>query len=347
MTKISAKVEALLQKSKANDGVIDTAEAKQIAQAAKPSEWSDVAQRLMDDGFSAPPQDLQDLAKLLHQPAMPSAVGTVTLQKAQFGLVVTHMEIDGVRFKMALPSDQRVDPQVLKAMAKAVNDANALIADPAKRVHDVVIAANVTTRLTSFAQKPILVIDRRFADASTVTHESGHAVFDALRDLKPPETALKVVALYNRLAGTTSVVGTERPAGGKPTKAEHPAGLWPFDPSQWSKSLTTEHPWDNADEFFASALAAASTDRKGLEQAIAAYTKNDPAVGAAAKELLALLDGLKAGTSTPPMPSGAERDSAKAGLSAIGRANPVEAVIGVYVSLQAALQWTEPKPATP
>jgi len=88
------------------------------------------------------------------------------------------------------------------------------------------------------------------------------------------------------------VTDKERPSSGPPKEADHPAGLWLADPSQWSASYKTEHPWDDADEFFASGRKAWVMSPKIRDKAIAKFTKADPAVKKPAADLLALLSGL-------------------------------------------------------
>jgi hypothetical protein len=332
---ISKKVEAKLQHALANDGKIDAAEAAAIAKAAKgKDEKAAVAQRLMDDGFTPNATERAAVAKALGQPDLPKTDFTYTVQKARGDTIITNVEVDGVKFKMALGENQHLDPAVLKAMAKEVNAANALIADPAQKISQVAIGTGLTTRMATYDNKPMLVIDRQYATAATVSHESGHAVLEAARLAKNDDVMLRTADIYNRLMATKSV--TVGPKGDEMTE---PAGILPFDPSQWSKGGSSEHPWQNADEFFASALSAYRTDRTALVAAIAKFEKLDPAGAAPAKEMLAMFDELSSGKAvTPPKLSAAARKAAQAEVARIQSPSKVEDTLGLHPGLELALK---------
>lgn len=150
--------------------------------------------------------------------------------------------------------------------------------------------APTTTRFALWEGKPVLMLDPTEARRQTAAHEMGHAIFYYLEkraESKEADAAragnfrLKIADIYARLANTKeATVGEDVIA----------AGLWIADPSQWSPGSAKEHPWQDADEFFASAKAAFQINRKGFEKTIARFKKIDPAVGPPAKELIALLD---------------------------------------------------------
>ena len=329
MSKISPKLETLIDHSRVDDGKIDTAESVAIAKATPRKQCAAVAQRLMDDGFSGSSADLQKVAKLLGRTDMPSTDFTVRLQKASRQTIVTHVEVDGVTFKIAVRERQHINPAELKKIAKAVNDANAMIKDPKQQVHEVAIANGATTRMATFDKKPILVLAPELATGATATHEAGHAVFEAIRKSKTgQDTLLRVADIYSRLMATKDTEATTRATDGTTQKETAASGMWPFDPSQWSKTISSEHPHQDPDEFFASALEAYKTDRKGLEAAIAKFAKKDPAGAAPAKEMLKLLDELTKGDAvTPPKLGGDEKKAAEAKLGQIKDPSVVEDTI--------------------
>lgn len=263
---------------------------------------------------------------------------TAPLEKTWGDTTVKHVQVDGIRFMIAEGLRTKVDLKKLPPIAAGINGVNALITDPARRINSVAIAS-VTTRFAMYKKKPLLLLDHHDVDASTAIHEAGHALFDALRfSFKAqPDVALRVADIHARLSATAAVNANERKAG-RARSADHPAGLWIFDPSQWSKTLNTEHPWDDPDELFASALEAHRTDRKGVEKAIAKFARRDPAAAAPARELLALIDGLQnAPTQQQALDQNAEA-TARAELERLRRAGTVEDTLDLSPTLKWALQ---------
>jgi hypothetical protein len=216
----------------------------------------------------------------------------------------------------------------IPAIAAAIEEANARISDQAFRVATCAIAS-ATTRFTTLAGKPVLVLDAKNADAATARHELGHATFHYLRQIpdgsKNPlrGSALAVTDIFLRLAATKPVKASKVSSDGTPSEQELPAGLWIADPPQWSgaRKLPSEHPWDDADEFFASAREGYLVDRRGLEAAVARFTKLDPAVRVPAAQLLATLGALTGGKAPPKVSPGP--DAAKE-LGRIPQAGAVE-----------------------
>ncbi|MFT3714204.1 MAG: hypothetical protein QM817_41605 [Archangium sp.] len=332
-TQISPKIDGLIRKALANDGKIDAKEATAIAGqiGKKDGDKAVIAQRLMDDGFTpANDTERKAVAKALGQADMPKTDFQYTVQKAKGDLIITNVEVDGVKFKMALGEKQHMDPAVLKAMAKEVNAANALITDKNQKISAVAIGDGLTTRMATFNDKPMLVIDRQYADAPTVAHEAGHAVLESFRVGKNDDVMLRTADIYNRLQAT-------KPVSIKGDSAA--SGMWPFDPSQWSKSGSSEHPWQNADEFFASAVSAWRSDRAGLEKAIAKFEKEDPAGAKPAREMLAMLDELaKNGKVTPPKLDKDAKKAAQAEVARISAPSKVEDTLALHPGLEMALK---------
>jgi hypothetical protein len=196
----------------------------------------------------------------------------------------------GIRFLVATGNNQETAIRAaIPAIGKQVAADNARIKDPSSRV-TICIIAITTTRFAHWNGKPVLALDPHDVNVETAAHEMGHAIFNALRiqsESKSKDAAkagnfrLTVADIYARLSATKEFTeGNEA----------HPAGLWIADPSQWAPGSASEHPWQDPDEFFASAKAASQINRKGFESAIARFKKVDPKVEAPAKELLALLD---------------------------------------------------------
>ena len=242
---------------------------------------------------------------LFHAPAVPG--GAVVLRKPKdapatsespgdFQLPWKHgdytlFEVNSsdIRCLCAIGEDQeKAVRAALPAVAKQIAQDNARIEDSASQVKHCIVAAT-TTRFAFWNGKPVLALNPADVIVETAAHEMGHAIFQALKkqgesSAKGAATArgfrLTVADIYARLKETDDyIVGEET----------QPAGLWIVDPSQWSPGSATEHPWQDPDEFFASAKEAYQLNKKGLERAIAKLKKVDARVGPPAKALLALL----------------------------------------------------------
>ena len=239
----------------------------------------------------------------------------------------------GIRFLVGI--DKKKEPAIRKAIAdigKQISSDNSRIKDAADQITTCFIVPTVT-RFAMWDGKPTLLLDPSNADRETAAHEMGHAIFVHLQkraqstekdNAKAGNFRLKIADIYTRLQQTKSFT-----VGKGTDEAVEPAGLWIADPPQWGGPREAgEHPWDNAEEFFASAKAAFQINRKGFESAIARFAKIDPAVEAPAKELLALLEML---LEKGELPSGdlpeARAAAAQTALKGIPGASTVEGAV--------------------
>lgn len=176
----------------------------------------------------------------------------------------------------------------IPAIGKRLSADNSRIKDSSSRV-TICIIASTTTRFALWNDKPVLALAPPDVNVETAAHEMGHAIFHALRSqaeskakdaAKAGKFRLIVADIYARLSETKEFTeGNET----------HPAGLWIADPSQWVPGGAKEHPWQDPDEFFASAKEAYQVNLKGFESAVARFKNFDPKVEAPAKELFTLL----------------------------------------------------------
>lgn len=217
----------------------------------------------------------------------PEAAGDLPWKHGDYSLF--EVSNSGIRFLVAVNNDQekaiRAD---IPAIGKQVSADNSRIKDPSSRVTTCIIAST-TTRFALWNGKPVLALAPDDVNVETAAHEMGHAIFHALKsqaESKAKDAAkagtfrLIVADIYARLSETKEFTAGDE---------THPAGLWIADPSQWLPGGAKEHPWQDPDEFFASAKEAYQINRKGFESAIARFSKVDPKVKAPAKDLLALL----------------------------------------------------------
>jgi hypothetical protein len=262
------------------------------------------------------------------------------------GRLITKYSVKGIDFLVGVFEQEISNIEAnLNAIAAAIVAGNGRVSDEALKVKTCIIAPS-TTRYATYKNKPVLVLAPSDANSETATHEIGHAIFDQYRRTSGQPKSTKDVGviiadIYLRLSATTVVQDNERETSGNVKSADHPAGLWIADPSQWSKSLASEHPWDDADEFFASARKAYLLDQKGFRAAINKFTKLDSNVKGPAQELLAVLSQLVAGKvpKAPKVISGiAKAEEHIAGLS---EASKVESSLGARIrEISEQLEWT-------
>jgi Domain of unknown function (DUF4157) len=266
----------------------------------------------------------------------------------------------GVRFLAGVSNPAEPESAVravIPAIGRQIAAENARIADPAYRVTTCFII-DTTQRFALWRGKPVLLLAPETATPQDAAHEMGHAVYYALQqEAKSGGKAAAAASdqrtglgdVYARLAATKPVrLQRVTPSGAAVDEPPHPAGIWMVDPTQWSgPGARSEHPWDGADEFFASAQRAYEFDRKGLERSIARFTKTDPQVGPAGKDLLRLL-GASFGKGRAPatVPPGRRAAAAEA-LSAADEDAPSD--VDATVRPQTALYWllhpeARPKP---
>jgi hypothetical protein len=284
---------------------------------------------------------------LFRQPAKgqsaPASQGPKRLYEYRYrGHLITKYSLRGIDFLVGVHESMISNIEGnLDAIGAAIVAGNALISDTALQVKTCIIAPT-TTRYATYQDKPVLVLDPPNANNETATHEIGHAVFEQYSrtsgEAKSPTkgVAVAIADIFLRLAGTKSVQENERDERGNPRQAEHPAGLWIADPSQWSKTLETEHPWQDADEFFASARKAYLLDPKGFRAAIDKFGELDSAVKPPARELLAFLSQLAA-RKIPKTPRTLSKD-ATAHIAGVTKPTKVEATLSSPV--REVLKWT-------
>jgi hypothetical protein len=231
--------------------------------------------------------------------------------------------VSGIRFLLALrTSDMDAALAKVSTFAKQITRDNAAIADPARRVL-VCFVTPATTRFAYWRSRPALMIDPNDADGETIAHEMGHGVLDAVIQAAvspspgttPPARAPATASVPTAVADLyLRAKATKPPADGE---SVYGVGLMMVDPSWWSPGAKSEHPWSDADEFFASAKAAYQTNAKGLAASIARATKEDPTAGPVGKELLALLGALFGKGSLPS--AALSGDRLKAATAELGR----------------------------
>lgn len=304
-------------------------------------------------GRRAPELLAHELAHVVQQGSDPSLAGAVQCQpvapagptpqwsKRKGGLVAASYLVNGIEFRIGITApDLATYAQKIADIEPEITRANALIADPAMQVKFCVIAPSAVTHYATWQGKPALALDTPDVNAQTARHEMSHAVFASYHAAegdptsKHKDLSAVIAELHLRLAATKEVEDEELRTTGVREKATHPAGLWPFDPPQWS-ALPSEHPWDDPpDEFFASARAAFLTDKRALKKAIAKFTKIDRAVAKPAAELLTVLETLEK-KKVPKAPRKVSA-AARANLAALQPTRTIEATLG---SMRAALVW--------
>ena len=237
----------------------------------------------------------------------------------------------GIRFLVAVGKTQESAARsAIAQLATQVAADNAAIKDSARKVTTCFITP-ATTRFAYWGQAAVLMLDPADADLPTVAHEMGHAVLDAMmqaggagaKSAATTSVPARVADLYLRLEQT------------KPGKdSTVPVGLMMVDPSALKAGAKSEHPWENADEFFASAKAAYQTNKKALLASIKKATAVDPAVGPPAKDLQALLDAIFGKGRMPSDALSKDRATAAGGeLKRVKSASQILDSVGIYPQL--------------
>lgn len=195
-------------------------------------------------------------------------------------------------------------PTLVKRMRAAAKQAavlNGKITDSTYSLRTSVIAiskgANSAFRV--FGGQGVLVIKQEDSWEGTIAHEGSHGIFafhlgDRVPKGAPDLLAKGVAELFLELQNTAPVSLPSAPFDAKhlpPLKDDgktttHPAGLVMVADTLWAGG--GGHPWDNADEFFASAFGM--YQQKSLfDQIVRHYGKADPKIPPLAKKLSALL----------------------------------------------------------
>jgi hypothetical protein len=197
----------------------------------------------------------------------------------------------------------------LVAMTNQITTMNALMADPAYAVQQLLIWTGATSGFRIVLGAPAIYVDSKYAvsnDVEAVTHEMGHAILYSYSQASTKQSSTqkgpplqnvvqKLAELYLQLKDTKQETFGSLGVASDTLKKTDPVslGLFMVDPSNWAGSKETEHPWDNFDEFFASAFAGFLINRKGLESSIAKFARKDARITALGKELIALLEVFK------------------------------------------------------
>ncbi len=223
----------------------------------------------------------------------------------------------------------------LAAMTAQIKKLNAVLAGRVFAVTQLFIWTGATTGFRLILGTPTIYLDSTYAvagDMGPVTHEMGHAIAYSYLQTSTakadPKQSERLRAMLQAVAGIYLSLGDTKKeklgklGAGLPGQEERlvPLGHLMVDPSNWSKKTKPEHPWDNYEEFFASAFEGFLLNRRGLESSIARFGKRDRAIAGPARQLLRLLQQFQGGASGKALP--APKDAAKAAKE-IARAGPV------------------------
>ena len=185
----------------------------------------------------------------------------------------------------------------MRKVAAEVDAINPLIPTTSKARIALVAITNETSGFRFANGRGLIVIKTSGDWVDTAAHEAGHALLDHHRLFGGAKgkgagtLALRVGDLFVRLEATKPVPVPEKKFNKKsppPLKGDgRPAGLVMVTDSLWSGS--GGHPWDDPDEFFASAFGAFRRDEKLLRTIVKHYTKADAAIEALSLELFGIL----------------------------------------------------------
>jgi outer membrane protein OmpA-like peptidoglycan-associated protein len=227
----------------------------------------------------------------------------------------------------------------LAPMTAQIKKMNALLADQAYAVTQLLIWTAATTGFRLILGTPTVYVDSDYAargDIGSVAHEMGHAVTHSYLQTSAAKAGTKegerLRAMVQGIAEVYLALGTTKDEKLKdlgvtqPDLAEESVAVGHFmvDPMSWSKATEPEHPWQNYDEFFASAFEGFLLNRKGLEGSIARFSKKDAKVAAPAKQLMGLLEQFRAASSGKPPRAPKDTKSVEAEIARAGAVPAVE-----------------------
>jgi hypothetical protein len=278
-------------------------------------------QRLLAHELTHVAQQAGLSSSVLQRAPAPAAAGIGDLQLPWTGHGASLFEGTSSNVRMLVAVQQAEEKTIrgrLGAIARRISSDNRLIKEPAFQVKACIIAPT-TTRFALFRGAPVLMLDPNEASEDTVTHEMGHALFHyfGVQAASSGTAANKAGNLRLHIGDVYVRLGRTKPLTAKATldkDEEHPVGHWMVDPTQWHPGSKAEHPWDDPDEFFASAKEAYQTDRRALTRSIEKAVKLDGAVRGPGAELLDLLDNLFRSERLPErgLPSARETPAEKA-----------------------------------
>ncbi|HEY6392103.1 MAG TPA: DUF4157 domain-containing protein [Bryobacteraceae bacterium] len=212
-----------------------------------------------------------------------------------------------------LPSETGDDKPIrtkLSELTAQMVTVNAMMSDPSFAVTQLLIWTGATTGFRIVLGKPTIYVDTKYilaGDKGAITHEMGHAVAHSFGHAPPKKEGaeekpsgfrnvqLKVSDLFLALKRTKTQKLSKLVATIPKdiSDGDIPLGLFMVSPLNWTKTGDLEHPWDNYDEFFASAFEGFVVNRKGLEASIKKHAAVDSSITPLGKELIAALEAIQ------------------------------------------------------
>lgn len=239
----------------------------------------------------------------------------------------------------------------LKKLAERLKKAANLAADLNSRTPSgfplktavVAISRGANSSFRESGGQGVIVVKQEEPWEDTIAHEGAHGIFAS--HLGEPRTALApdplakgITELFLALKNTPPVSMATRRFDPKRLPslkddgktAGRPAGHVMVMDMLWAqKGSSPGHPWDNADEFFASAFGAFQQDRPLFEQILAHYGKVDAAIPPLARKLLALLATVGNQTAVAALPAPSDPKAVDAELGRIPRMLPLNVATDV------------------
>lgn len=200
------------------------------------------------------------------------------------------------------------------------------------RTKYIFIAKGATERYRTANGKGILFLTTTSLNTGIIdaaAHEAAHGIFehhttagntDSSKRI-PDDLALNIATIFTKLRATKSALVPDKKFNSKAPPAytdkdgngAQPSGLIPIYDTVWSGE--GGHPWVDVDEFFASAFAAYSQDKKLLEKIIDHYSKHDKTIKPIYNELFILFKKVGNPKALQSLTSPVNKKSAEAVLS--------------------------------
>lgn len=284
-----------LQQRAGNRAVVQLVRNSPPAVARKPE--SDLDDFLLDSNL--PKRSLVHGGARSH--AVPGGVVLEVVRQGVIGRAFHHNSLNSVsgrETKQEIAERRKIGLQLTRATVIA--SVNNRRMKGSTRIAFVIVEAS-NSRYLRYGDKGVLIVSVADDVIQAGNHEATHGVLDSYETLesgggragKSASRSLDRIAdLFLKLSRTKPLPGTSRAVG-----------LAMVDPSWWSKGAAEEHPWENYDEFFATAYGSFVNRRKLFLAGLRKASAVDSSVRPLSLDLLRILRTYHSTGRIPPAKS--------------------------------------------
>jgi len=294
-------------------------------------------------------------------------IGEVTEEGVAARLLVSYKDIGitrdpGSRAYHCGRHDRDPIPKLVARLRKAAKQAAALNAkipqkDYALKTAVIAVYKGANSAFRVAGGLGVLVVKEEDSWEGTIAHEGSHGIFsfhlgEGVTNGSPDALAKGIGELYLELKNTIAVsIPTHRFDRKRPPLKDdgktsvQPAGLLMVMDTLWTARAGLEggHPWETADEFFASAYGAYQ-NRSLFDKIVRHYGQADPSIPALAQRLATLLDTVGDAQAVAALPAPKNGPAADAALARVKKTPEIAGFDGA--AMQMVTPSTMPGPET-